>query len=135
MQRFLALGLTLVLALAVGGCGDGKLRTQGRCLRGGTALIPKDDEGIQVTFVPILPNGPAGDWYAAEVDRVTGTFVPTGKDLKGLPPGKYRVAVELIKNNKDLLDGKFNAVKSPFVFEVNSGTKEIVIDLDKPPAA
>ena len=50
-----------------------------------------------------------------------------------MPPGKYRVAVELMKKKKDQFGGKFNEDKSPFVVEVDSKTPEIVIDLDNPP--
>jgi hypothetical protein len=136
MQRYLIFVLSLALALAVSGCGrdEGLLRTKGRLLKGGQAFIPNEGEFIQVIFVPIRPDGkPPGDHYVADVDQTTATFVPDGKNRKGMPPGKYRVAVELMMK-KDLLGGKFDAVNSPFVFDVDSGTKEIVIDLDKPPA-
>ncbi len=48
-----------------------------------------------------------------------------------MPPGKYRVAVELMKKKKDQFGGKFDTIRSPFVFDVDGQTKEIVIDLDK----
>ena len=69
------------------------------------------------------------------MDQAAGTFTVAGKDLKGVPPGKYRVAVEWMKKKKDQLRGKFDTVNSPFKFDVDSSTKEIVIDLDKPPTA
>ena len=67
------------------------------------------------------------------MDQTAGTFQPAGKNGRGMPPGKYRVAVELMKKKKDQLRGKFDAEKSPFVFEVDAKTAEIVIDLDNPP--
>ena len=129
-----ALTLTVVgLCILITGCGDGRLRTKGRLLKGGQPFIAPEGEFIHVTFVPIPPDGkPATDYYYAEVDQTTGTFRPAGKDLKGMPPGKYRVAVELMKKKKDQFGGKFDTQKSPFVFDVDGGTKEIVIDLDKP---
>ncbi len=51
--------------------------------------------------------------------------------MKGLPPGKYRVAVQLLKKKQDLFGGKYDAQKSPFVFDIDAGTKEVVVDLDK----
>jgi hypothetical protein len=51
-----------------------------------------------------------------------------------MPPGKYRVAIELDKHRSDLLRGRFDAENSPFVYDVDAGTPEIVIDLDHPPA-
>jgi hypothetical protein len=133
--RLLILGLAAAgLGLAAAGCGGNLLQTQGRVLKGGQPLIPRDGEAVQVTFVPIAADGkPPVDFYYAEVDQATGTFRPAGKDKKGMPPGKYRVAVELKKNRKDVLNGRFGTEKSPFVFDVDATTREIVIDLDSPP--
>ena len=135
MPRILTSVLVVALSFAAGGCGgDGKLRTQGRLLKGGQSFAPGDGEYIQITFVPILPNNKlVGDYYYADVDQATGTFMPAGKDRKGMPPGKYRVAVELMKKKKDQFGGKFSTEKSPYVFDVDAATAEIVIDLDKPP--
>jgi hypothetical protein len=103
-------------------------------LLGGQPLLPKEDESVRVTFVPILPDGkPPSDHYFAEYNRGDATFQAAGKDKKGLPPGKYRVAVEYKKNKQDTFGGKFDENRSPFVFDVDSRTPEIVIDLDHPP--
>jgi hypothetical protein len=121
------------LSILMTGCGrDGLLRTKGQLLKGDQPFVPPEGEFIEITFVPIPPDGkPATDYYYADVDQATGTFWPAGKTRKGMPPGKYRVAVELMKKKKDQFGGKFDAVNSPFVFDVDSQTKEIVIDLDK----
>jgi len=135
VARVLTAAFAAALILAAAGCGgDGLLRTQGRLLKGGQPFIPKEGEFIEITFVPIPPDGkPPADFYYADVDQATGTFQPAGKNRKGMPPGKYRVAVELMKKKKDQFRGKFDAEKSPFVFDVDSRTTEIVIDLDNPP--
>ncbi len=105
---------------------------QGPAAKGGQPFSPPEGEYLEITFVPIRSDGqPVPDYYYAEVDQTTGTFRPAGKDLKGMPPGKYRIAVELMKKRKDQFGGKFNTLNSPFVFDVDSQTKEIVIDLDK----
>jgi hypothetical protein len=133
MQRVLTL-LVTALCLLAAGCGDGMLHTQGRLLKGGQPFIPKEGEALQILFVPIFPDGKLpSDYYAAEVDQATGTFRPVGKNGKGMPPGKYRVAVELMKKKKDQFGGKFDVEKSPYVFDVDAKTPEIVIDLDAPP--
>jgi hypothetical protein len=134
-SRYFAVAAGLCLLIA--GCGgNGKLRTQGRLVMGGQPLIPKDGESIRVTFVPILADGtPPSDHYFAEFNRADGTFRPAGKDKTGMPPGKYRVAVEYKKDKQDMFEGRFDENRSPYVFDVNSKTKEIVIDLDKPPAS
>src|SRR5262249_35416619 len=134
MRRILSALLPVVVALATSGCGDGLLRTPGRLLKGGQPLIPKNGEFIEITFVPIPSDGkPPGDFYYADVDQAAATFRPAGKNGQGMPPGKYRVAVELMKKKKDQLGGRFDAERSPFVFDVDAKTREIVIDLDNPP--
>ncbi|HLJ93951.1 MAG TPA: hypothetical protein VKU02_12255 [Gemmataceae bacterium] len=135
MRRLLS---WVVVAVAVcvlaTGCGNGKLQTRGRVLKSGQPLLPREDESVRVTFVPMLPDGkPPSDHYFAEFNPGDATFWAAGKDKQGLPPGKYRVAVEYKKKKRDALGGKFDENRSPFVFEIDSRTPELVIDLDHPP--
>ena len=135
MQRVLTWAAAGLCCLAAGCGGDGLLRTKGKLLKAGQPYIPQGGELIEITFVPIPSDGkPAGDYYYAAVDQAAGTFRPAGKNGRGMPPGKYRVAVELMNKKKDTLRGKFNPANTPFVFDVDDNTSEIVIDLDKPPA-
>ena|SRR5579871_4772797 len=136
MSRFVT-SMLMLLIVAIG-CskGDGLLRTKGRLLKGGQAFIPKSDERIRITFIPIPPDGSVPkNLYIAEVDQTRGTFMPSGGQGKGMPEGKYRVAVELMKQRKDQFEGKFDEGDSPFVVDVTATTAEIVIDLDNPPSA
>jgi hypothetical protein len=71
--------------------------------------------------------------YAARYND-DGTFQATGKDGKGLPPGKYKITVEHLRRKKDLLGGAFAAEKTPFVYDIDARTGEIVLDLAAPPA-
>ncbi len=137
MVRILAATAGAVaLCLLVSGCGDGRLRTRGRVMKDGQPLLPKEGESVRVTLVPILPDGqPPADHYFAEYNPANGTFQSSGKDRKGMPPGKYRVAVEYKRKKKDVFAGQFDENQSPFVFDVDSGTKELVIDLDHPPGS
>jgi hypothetical protein len=117
------------------GCGPSLLKTRGRVLKSGAPFLPGSDEFVRVTFVPILTaEQRVEDFYVAQYNRSDGTFSVAGKDLRGMPPGKYRVAVELDRRRADLLGGRFNAEQSPFVFEIDGNTTEIIIDLDRPPA-
>jgi hypothetical protein len=70
------------------------------------------------------------DSYAAEYNPEDGSFRVQGKDGKGLPPGKYRVDLQLMKSKEDMLGGKLLGKKSPFVLEITSGSSDLVIDLD-----
>jgi len=135
MHRLITTTLVLGLALLAVGCGKSdKLRTQGRLLKGGEPFVPNEGEYIQITFVPMPEDGkPPDRHYYAGVNQETGEFVPDGPDKLGMPAGKYRVAVELMKNKKDLLQGKYDQIASPYIFDVDADTEEIVIDLDAPP--
>ena len=136
MPRILGLSaFAAALCLMVPGCGDGKLQTHGRLVKDGQPLLPKQGESVRVTFVPILPDGkPPADHYFAEYDPSHGTFRSAGKDMKGMPPGKYRVAVEYKQQKQDLFGGRLDENQSPYVFDIDSRTPELVIDLDHPPA-
>ena len=122
------------LAVAAGGCGKSMLKTKGRVLKGGTPFVPPAGQFVRVTFVPLSEGERPADYYVAEVNQKDATFHAAGKDGCGMPPGRYRVAVELDHKRSDLLRGRFDAEQSPFVFDVDSRTPELVIDLDRPPA-
>ena len=136
MRQVICWVLFVGVGLLATGCGgEKKLRTQGRLLKGGQPLVLKPDQKVRITFVPILPDGkPPMDHYVATYDDAKGTFVAAGKDLGGLPPGKYRVAIEVATKKRDELKGIFDEDRSPFIFDIDSKTKEIEIDLEKPPA-
>lgn len=131
MIRFCAWALAAMVLIAAAGCGDGRLQTRGRVVKGGVAFVPPEGEFVRVTFYPM--SATTGDAYAAEVRREDATFRVAGKDGSGMPPGKYRVAVEHDRKRSDLLKGKFGVADSPFTFDVTASTGEIVLDLDKTP--
>ena len=123
----------VVVIACLSGCGSTLLKTKGRVVKNGAPFVPRDDEVFRLTFVPILKQGNPSDLYAAEFNSEDGTFQVVGKDLKGMPPGKYRVWIEY-KGRRQSLKGNFDDKNSPYVFDVDAGTKELVIDLDQPPA-
>jgi hypothetical protein len=125
----------LVAVVVVGGCGGPRLiQPKGRVLKGGAPLALKEDEHVNVFFVPVIAEGEQhpGDVYAARYNDADGSFQATGKDGKGLPPGKYKITVEHFRKKKDLLGGKFSSDNSPFVRDVTDAATELLIDLDKP---
>jgi hypothetical protein len=136
MKLLPAFLLFVVSAIVLIGCGksDTLLRAKGQVVKNGDVFIPEEDENLQVCFIPIADDGaPPRNWYAAEVDSTNGTFYASGGEKKGMPAGKYRVMVELKKNRKDLLKGKFDAQNSPFIFEVDEQSEPMVIDIEQPP--
>ncbi len=134
MRRLATCVVTLCLVVLCGcGANDGRLNARGRIVKGGTPVTVGEDEYIRVTFFPVTADGrPPKNTYAASYDGTKGTFQAVGPDGKGIPPGKYRIAVEHEgAKRKDQFHGAFDGDRSPFVFDVDSNTKEIVIDLDK----
>jgi hypothetical protein len=132
--RGVLLGILVIFSVAVGGCGsnDGKLNARGRLMKGGAPLATGDADDLRVIFYALTPDGTTGkNSYLAAVDGKDGTFKVIGGDGKGLPPGKYRVCVENLGKKKGLVSSVHNSDVSPFVFEIDWHTKEIVIDLDK----
>jgi hypothetical protein len=136
-MRYLLKAICLLsMFLLTLGCGaeDKLLPLKGRILKEGSKFEPAPLEIKQIIFVPVLTNGePIRDQYYANFNDVDSTFVVAGKTGKGLPPGRYRVSLELMKDRKDQYHGKCDAVRSPYVFEIDQKTKEVVIDLDKLP--
>jgi hypothetical protein len=130
-RQLLAAGLCLWVLSGCGG--NGRLRTKGRVVKGGVPLTVPEEEYVRVTFFPVTADGkPPKNTYAVRYNGADGTFRAVGPDGKGIPPGKYRIAVEHEgKKRRDLLQGAYDGDRSPFVFDVDSSTKEIVIDLDK----
>jgi hypothetical protein len=138
MRRLISSAFVVALAASACGCrkSDGLLQTPGRVVKGGESFVPDEGETISITFVPIPPDGkPPKQFYIAMVDQDAGTFTPFGTEGGGIPPGEYRLAVRLMKEKKDVFANRCNELNSPFVFEIDEDTNEIVIDLDEAPTS
>ncbi len=133
-MRPLSRGMVLVLiALFVCGCGgDGRIKARGRIVKNGQPFHVGEGEGLRIIFSPPEATGTTYESYVAVFDNTDGSFKVAGKDGKGLPPGKYRVALEHLKKKQDLFKGAYSGKRTPIVREVTSSSNEIVIDLDKP---
>jgi hypothetical protein len=122
----------LLGAMTLPGCGDGRLQPKGRVTKHGAPITLQAGEDLGIFFYPLTTDGKLGPTvYPAYFNAADSTFRVTGSDRRGLPPGKYRVAVELKRDKKDLFQGAYDMNKSPFVIDVDSKTDEVVIDLDK----
>ena len=136
MRGYLVSMLILVIACTSAGCGSNGpklLKAQGQVVKNGEDFIPEEGENLQVCFIPIAADlSPPRNWYAAEVDPATGSFYASGGEKKGMPPGKYRVMIELKRNRKDVLGGKFDSQNSPYVFEIDETSETMIVDIAKP---
>jgi hypothetical protein len=133
MNRVLRTMLGLMMGFLLSGCSDNHLiKPKGRIVKGGAPFQAGEGENFRIILAPAdPPQGSSYDSYPAEYHREDGTFQVVGKDGKGLPPGKYRVGLELIKKKEDLYKGAFMGGRSPFTCEVTGGSSEIVVDLDQ----
>lgn len=138
--RLSSLGVFFVLLAVVIGCSKkdtlpGRTKAKGRILENGLPIkvnvsnLPPGDPGLQITFIRI-GSVEAGDEYDARIiDAAQGTFELIGAEGKGIPPGKYRVAITMAPiGSEDVLKGKYSREKSKVEVEVEEG-KDLVIDI------
>ena len=115
------------------GCGNSSfIKAKGRIVKGGQPFLTEEGEGLRIFFDPLeLPPGHHYDSFAAIYDPDNGSFQVAGKDGQGLPPGKYRVGLQLMKSKEDRLGGALLGKKSPFTLEVTGTRDDLIIDLDQ----
>jgi hypothetical protein len=123
--------VALLVGLLLAGCGSSTIKQKGRIVKGGQPFQTDEGSGLRLFFEPIEPSGTTYDAFVAEYNRDDGTFVVKGKDGKGLPPGKYRITLQMMKNKEDEFKGRYFGKKTPFTAEVTDGSEEIVVDLDQ----
>jgi hypothetical protein len=161
MPRGLVLALLALSQFALAGCGGGNVVwVTGKLLKGGANYQPPTGQIVYVTFVAMELKDesgksiPGGDAFMADLDQARGTFSVPGNDRRGIPPGKYRIAVtqkltretfdasapkpkrgaKAADRETDTLKNQFGIDNSPIVREV-TGSGEIIIDLDRPTEA
>jgi hypothetical protein len=137
-RRTVWLAAWVVTCLLLAGCGsqERKVIVKGRVSKGGQPLTVKDTVlgRVVVKFVPLNEPDPAKAIgpQTALVNQQDGTFEVKGNDGKGIPPGKYRIAVyQYEPMPTDKLQGKFGEKNSRIEREVTGG-EEIDIDVGKP---
>ena len=138
MARLRHAGAWLLLLVLAAGCGS-RLTPSGRLLKNGDPYVPADGETVHLSLIrvqegaaPAEGAGESAGSYVANFNRETGTFRVTGADGRGLPKGKYRVVVQIMKNKKDMLRGAFGAQNSPLVREITGKADELDVDLARP---
>jgi hypothetical protein len=132
----IACGLVL---LAATGCTSGPKMTlvKGKLLYKGSPLKVDPKAGVQISFIPIVERGEAYSTYpASPPKREDMSFEVRGPQGKGIPPGKYRVAVNLLSAKDPLVDEineGFSKQNTNVVREVRGEEGPVMlIDLSKP---
>jgi hypothetical protein len=122
----------VALGLFLGGCsGSSRIKARGRIVQGGVPYHTEEGQGLRIFFVPLKASELTYESYAAIPDKGGSTFQVVGKDGKGLPPGKYRVNLQLMKNKEDLFNNRLMGVDCPLVCEVPGPSGDVVVDLDQ----
>jgi hypothetical protein len=118
--------------ISAGCSGNVKLQTRGQVIKGGRPMTLPNGEYLRLIFIPIVAEGRYRDTYVAEYDRNDATFRVAGKDLRGMPPGKYKIMVEHMRGRNDVLKGAYSEDRTPFECEILSSSDVVTVDMDKP---
>jgi hypothetical protein len=131
VRTFMFCSIGLLLGLSVLGCGPGDPRfiAKGHMILDGKPFQTNERGAIRMFFQPLSETGTES--FSAEYNGEEGSFKVLGKDLKGIPPGKYRVAIQLIKDGNDVFHNKLAGLKSPITCELVDAQSEVTIDLDE----
>jgi hypothetical protein len=77
--------------------------TQRSIVKGGQPYRTREGEGLRIIFAPLdPPTRVQYDCFAAAYNPDDGNFQVLGKDGQGLPPGKYRISLQLSSKKEDL---------------------------------
>ena len=125
--------LALVLA-GCGGAGDGSQPVQGTLSMNGAELKTSGsntDGWVELRFLPLDAQGNSNGTFHQTQVGTKGHFQVLGPSNKGLPPGKYRIAVfQFDPYPTDKLGGRFDEANSPITREITGPTK-LELDLAK----
>ena len=132
---FTAVSLCL---LGVVGCGGGRPTVKGTLTLPPTVQL-KDNDSVQVMFIPADPNAKEVGAGIATYDPANKTFVAKAADGKGLVPGKYKVSVSITPypgsedsgstRADDIANALSNAANANLTYEVTSDYSQ-TIDVD-----
>jgi hypothetical protein len=157
MRRTLWTLALLTIPPALAGCGPGgTIRVTGALLKGGAPYKAPAGQTLNLTFYALEVTDAAGktakvnnEPYAAVVSPDDGTFSVPGPEGRGIPPGKYRIALvrkmkrealeaepaprgkAALDRDTDLNKGAFGPERSPIVRELTTSC-DLAIDLDRP---
>jgi hypothetical protein len=133
VSRGQAACLALIGSAALAGCSGGGVSVKGTVLQNGQAVRLGAGETLQINFVGMV--GERAVLASASYDPADGSFAVAGPTNRGLPEGKYRIAVSTFsqgpKAQGDRFRGAFGLQNSPLVCEVGAGGGDLIIDLGK----
>jgi hypothetical protein len=134
-----SLSFLTLLVLLTSGCSSGPrlVRVKGQLLYNQKPLPVSAKAGVTITFTA-MDAGDNPPFFTAEqpFNREESTFVVSGPNGRGIPVGKYRIAVSQkmagqLPPDVETMNETFSRKSSPIVREV-TGEEPITIDLSKP---
>jgi hypothetical protein len=138
--------LALVLLVLIVGCGAKAHQPTLRLVKNGQPFRPEEDKGEQMN-VTLYPEGGGNESYlAGPLEPDEGLFQIRGPQNKGIPPGRYKVAIEKIQMPipgkvskpssgppkdlmKDLLGGRYSRDKTTLTCEITGKEEEIKVEV------
>lgn len=126
----------LLLVLSTGLCagcgGTERAQVQGSLVIHGKPFSPKENEAVEIAFLPADPENPTQSGGVAEFNPSDGTFVLITPGNRGLEPGRYKITVESrgYGGEEDRFGEEFSADATTLVHEVTREPNQaVVIDL------
>src|SRR5436305_4364067 len=88
---------TLVL-LALAGCSRGPklVIVKGKLTNNGKSILADRNSGVTIIFVPVAEEDRGNTYPAAGFNSQEDRFEVPGRDLKGIPVGKYKVTITIM---------------------------------------
>jgi hypothetical protein len=130
----LAACLALCLLLPACSTGPKPIKVKGTVVYNGKPYMVDTKGSINLTFVPIVDADTPHDKYPTRMNKEDATFVVLGRNSTGIPPGKYRIAVNLMVPNMTdemtEMNAKFTEKDSPIVLDI-AGDAPVLVDLAK----
>ncbi len=131
--------LLACVCLCVVGCSSGSptFKVSGTLQNDGKPYTAPKGSSVLITFVPVELKNMQVDTYPTKMKAEDSSFLVPGREGNGIPPGKYRVALQqMVPGGSDEINAmneRFSSTKSPIIVEVKDATP-IVIDIAKAPA-
>jgi hypothetical protein len=90
-------------ALFFCGCSSNNgVKLEGKVLKDGKPFQPTGDEILNLSFHALTPDGDVTAVYPAKVNESDGSFVLYGAKGNRIPPGKYRININLSPKDMSL---------------------------------
>lgn len=136
LPRKLILGAAALVVFICGCSGQGLVRVKGQLLYNEKPLEVSEKAGISIMFIKLEAGDKPAMYPAAPLDRDDATFTVPGPTGRGIPPGKYRIAItqrmaDDLPPEVEKMNEMFSRGNSAIEREVTN-SDPIILDLSKP---